>query len=438
MAAVKKGRPRSRVTLLDAAGALLMQVLRFDGPADVTIGRFFRDDRRWGSRDRELIGDVIYGVLRRWGTLREAIGGDQPAKLALPEPTKLVLLAWPEPLLSKLNLEPETLSWVTAARERHRALASGSEGHDLPAWLAQRLRAQEGEGEDFAALAASLLGAAPLCLRVNTLKANCERVQQALTQAGIQSAPTRLSPWGLRVQGKPSLASLDAWKNGLFEVQDEGSQLLAWLVDARRGEMVADFCAGGGGKTLALGAAMANTGRLYAIDTSASRLAALAPRLARSGLTNVYTMAIDDERDPRLDRLAAKMDRVLVDAPCSGLGTLRRSPDLKWRVRERDIAAMTQRQASILAQASQLVKPGGLLVYATCSLLDEENHAVVQAFLETNPRFQQEEVGPVDGPAGRRVITGRTRARRCLTLASTLARHRRFLCRHIAPGRLSA
>jgi 16S rRNA (cytosine967-C5)-methyltransferase len=387
----KKRASGRKVTLLDAAAALLAHVLRFDGPADATMGRFFRDDRRWGSRDRELIGDVVHGVLRRWATMREAVGVDSSMKLGLAESPRLALLAWPDVRLDKLTLEPRTAAWLTTARERHRELMAGPRGHDLPAWLAQRLRVQEGEG--FAALAASLLEPAPLDLRVNTLKASRDEVRRALALAGIDSAPARWSPWGLRVQGKPSLVSLDVWKDGLFEVQDEGSQLLAWLVDARRGEMVADFCAGGGGKTLALGAAMANTGRLYAIDTSASRLAALAPRLARSGLRNVYTMAIDDQADPRLDRLAGKMDRVLVDAPCTGLGTLRRHPDLKWRVHERDMAAMTERQVSILSAASWLVKPRGLLVYATCSVLDEENQAVVNRFLEANPRFTREDLG---------------------------------------------
>ena len=158
---------------------------------------------------------------------------------------------------------------------------------------------------------------------------------------------------------------------GDVEVQDEGSQLLALITGAKRGEMVVDFCAGAGGKTLALGAEMRNTGRLYAFDTSGHRLAALKPRLARSGLSNVYPVQIAHERDERIKRLAGKIDRVLVDAPCSGLGTLRRNPDLKWRQTPQAIAEMRVKQAAILASAARLLKPGGRLVYATCSLLDD-------------------------------------------------------------------
>ncbi len=172
--------------------------------------------------------------------------------------------------------------------------------------------------------------------------------------------------------------------SGHVEVQDEGSQLLALLTEARRGEMVADFCAGAGGKTLALGAMMRNTGRLYAFDVSGHRLAALKPRLARSGLSNVYPVQIAHERDDRIKRLAGKIDRVLVDAPCSGLGTLRRNPDMKWRQSPESVQQMSVKQAAILASAARLLKPGGRLVYATCSLLHAENEAIAQAFSAEN------------------------------------------------------
>ena len=176
-----------------------------------------------------------------------------------------------------------------------------------------------------------------------------------------------------------------SWRSflrGDVEVQDEGSQLLALLTDAKRGEMVVDFCAGAGGKTLALGAAMRNTGRLYAFDTSGHRLAALKPRLARSGLSNVHPVQIAHERDDRIKRLAGKIDRVLVDSPCSGLGTLRRNPDLKWRQSPESVDELRAKQAAILRSASRLVKPGGRLVYATCSLLRSENEDIANAFSE--------------------------------------------------------
>jgi 16S rRNA (cytosine967-C5)-methyltransferase len=195
------------------------------------------------------------------------------------------------------------------------------------------------------------------------------------------------------VEGKPPVNRLDAFKRGAIEVQDEGSQLLALLLDAKRGEMEVDFCAGAGGKTLAIGATMRNTGRLYAFDTSAHRLDALKPRLARSGLSNVHPAAIAHERDDRVKRLAGKIDRVLVDAPCSGLGTLRRNPDLKWRQSPESVKELEQKQAAILRSAARLVKPGGRLVYATCSILPEENESIAEAFSAEHGDFVPAEAG---------------------------------------------
>jgi 16S rRNA (cytosine967-C5)-methyltransferase len=193
---------------------------------------------------------------------------------------------------------------------------------------------------------------------------------------------------GLRIRKKPALQNMPIFKDGWVEVQDEGSQLLAQIVGAKRGEMVADFCAGAGGKTLALGAWMRNTGRLYAFDVVEKRLAKLKPRLARSGLSNVHPGLIAHENDAKVKRLSGKLDRVLIDAPCSGLGTLRRNPDMKWRQSEDDIAQMSQLQTSILASAARLVKPGGRVVYATCSLLEEENESIVTSFLSTHPDYE--------------------------------------------------
>jgi 16S rRNA (cytosine967-C5)-methyltransferase len=188
---------------------------------------------------------------------------------------------------------------------------------------------------------------------------------------------------------------MESFTKGEFEVQDEGSQLLAMLVDAKRGEMVVDFCAGAGGKTLAIGAAMRSTGRLYAFDTSAGRLDSFKPRQARSGLSNVHPAAIAHERDDRIKRLSGKIDRVLVDAPCTGLGTLRRNPDLKWRQTPQSVEEMTVKQAAILQSASRLLKPGGRLVYATCSVLPQENEAIAEAFSAANPDFEPLSTGEV-------------------------------------------
>jgi 16S rRNA (cytosine967-C5)-methyltransferase len=192
---------------------------------------------------------------------------------------------------------------------------------------------------------------------------------------------------GIRVQGKPALHAHPLFQEGMFEVQDEGSQLVTLLMGPRRGQTVVDFCAGAGGKTLQLAAALRNTGQVYAFDVSAGRLAKLKPRLVRSGLTNVQPMVLAHERDERLDRLAGKADRVLVDAPCSGLGTLRRNPDLKWRQQPALVEELIAKQRAILQAAARLVRPGGHLIYVTCSLLPEENEAVLEAFLAQDSRF---------------------------------------------------
>jgi 16S rRNA (cytosine967-C5)-methyltransferase len=199
----------------------------------------------------------------------------------------------------------------------------------------------------------------------------------------------------LRIAGKPALNKNEAFVRGEFEVQDEGSQLLSMLLDAKRGEMVVDFCAGAGGKTLAIGAAMRSTGRLYAFDTSAHRLDAFKSRLKRSGLSNVHPAAIAHERDDRVKRLTGKMDRVLVDAPCTGLGTLRRNPDLKWRQSLQAVDEMAVKQAAILQSASRMLKSGGRMVYATCSVLPQENEAIAEAFSAANPEFVPLSAGEV-------------------------------------------
>jgi 16S rRNA (cytosine967-C5)-methyltransferase len=224
-------------------------------------------------------------------------------------------------------------------------------------------------------------------LRVNDFKAKRADIQKELAKAGIKALPTPYSPWGLRISGRPALNKMEAFTRGDFEVQDEGSQLLAMLVDAKRSEMVVDFCAGAGGKTLALGAAMRSTGRLYAFDTSAHRLDSFKPRQARSGLSNVHPAAIAHERDERVKRLSGKIDRVLVDAPCTGLGTLRRNPDLKWRQNLQTVEEMAVKQAAILQSAARLLKSGGRLVYATCSVLPQENEAIAEGFSAANPDF---------------------------------------------------
>ncbi|MEK6591612.1 MAG: RsmB/NOP family class I SAM-dependent RNA methyltransferase, partial [Pseudomonadota bacterium] len=237
------------------------------------------------------------------------------------------------------------------------------------------------------ALGRALQQAAQLDLRVNTLRGDRDSVLGKLAADGLAARPTPYSPLGIRLRDKPALARHPLFVDGSIEVQDEGSQLLGFLVAPRRNDLVVDFCAGAGGKTLMLGAMMQSRGRVYAFDISEKRLARLKPRLKRSGLSNLHPQLLQHENDPKVKRLAGKIDRVLVDAPCSGLGTLRRNPDLKWRQSPQAIEELKVKQASILRAAARLVKPGGRLVYATCSLLREENHDIVAAFLAQHPEF---------------------------------------------------
>ncbi len=360
--------------LLDLGGELLREVLRLQTPTDAVVAAFLRKHRELGVRERHALTEMVYATLRQRLALQHLAQGGAGAL-----ERRLAILAWPEgaAVLQPALSTPEQ-AWLAAAQRIDRATLPEKLRHNLPDWLAAALREQL--GDEFWPLVHALAEQAPLDLRVNIAKAKREAVAAALAAAGIAAAPTPHSPWGLRVQGKPALHKLDVFTRGEVEVQDEGSQLLALLTDAKRGEMVVDFCAGAGGKTLALGAAMRNTGRLYAFDTSGHRLDLLKPRLARSGLSNVHPAQIAHERDERIKRLAGKIDRVLVDAPCSGLGTLRRHPDLKWRHASKSVEEFAVRQSAILAGAARLLKPGGRLVYATCSLLRAENEDVAQAF----------------------------------------------------------
>ena len=367
--------------LLDLATELLRRVLQLDAPADSVVSAFFRQHRNLGPRERHTLAETAYAVLRRRLLLAHLAQSGQGAL-----ERRLAILAWSgSETFLRGALGPNELKWWTEVQAIDRANLPEKLRHNLPDWIAMPLKAELGDA--FWPLIDAMEHGAPLDLRVNTVKAKREAVAEALGAASIEATPTPYSPWGLRLSGKPAIQKLDVFTRGDVEVQDEGSQLLAALVGARRGEMIVDFCAGAGGKTLALGAMMRNTGRLYAFDVSAHRLEALKPRLARSGLSNVYPAQIAHERDDRVKRLSGKIDRVLVDAPCSGLGTLRRNPDLKWRQSPKAIDELCAKQTAILDSASRLVKPGGRLVYATCSLLRRENEDAAEAFSAAHPDF---------------------------------------------------
>ncbi|MFM8863827.1 MAG: RsmB/NOP family class I SAM-dependent RNA methyltransferase [Limnohabitans sp.] len=367
--------------LLESCAELVKLCLTFEHPADAVVSRYFREHRALGPRERATLAETAFAVLRKKLLFEQlARSGSGPKE------RRLAILGFHGPRdFLKSALGEQEKAWLDACDQVEPQALLAPHRHNLPEWLATALQAQL--GEDFQTLAELLQRPAPLDLRVNTQLAKRAEVQKALARAGIVAEPTPYSPWGLRLQDKPALQRTEAFTQGAIEVQDEGSQLLALLVDAHRGEMVVDFCAGAGGKTLALGAAMRSTGRLYAFDVSGHRLEALKPRLARSGLSNVHPAAIAHERDERIKRLAGKIDRVLVDAPCSGLGTLRRNPDLKWRQSQAGVAELVAKQTAILESAARLVKSGGRLVYATCSVLPQENEEIAQAFGLAHPDF---------------------------------------------------
>lgn len=370
-------------SIVDATERALREILTFSGPADAVLSRFFRENPKLGGRERGAVAEAVYAILRNrlmFSHFSESGVGAAMRRLALLGLAEVVGI---EPIA---GLSPEEAGWLQGIMQIDRSALPLRLRTNLPDWLSERLLARFGEA-DTLEIADGLNRPAPLDLRVNTLKATREDVLEALAALPAEASPTPYSPLGIRLARKAAIQKLTLFTDGAIEVQDEGSQLLGFLVGARRGEMVVDFCAGAGGKTLALGAAMRNSGRLYAFDVSEKRLAKMKPRVARSGLSNVHPVLIAHENDAKIKRLAGKIDRVLVDAPCSGLGTVRRNPDVKWRQTPETVETLNKLQTSILAGASRLVKAGGRLVYATCSILEEENEAIVSAFLASHPDF---------------------------------------------------
>ena len=366
--------------LLAHAETALRELLRFAGPADQVLSRYFRAQPQLGQRDRAFIAEATFAVLRRRRSLEVIAGGSEP---------RLLLAA---ALLRVLGFSGRTLEGLVDPALVERLRASRTEAladavrADLPDWLWQDLERDHGRDEALA-IAQGLLNPAPLDLRVNLSRISREEVLARLARDGIPAEPTPYAPSGVRLAGKPAINQHVLFRDGLIEVQDEGSQLLAYLLAPRRGEMIADYCAGAGGKTLALAMLMRGAGRVYAMDISAKRLAALGMRAARAQVSNVHSIALSGETDARAKRLAGKLERVLVDAPCSGFGTLRRNPDLKWRHAATAVAELAQKQRRILRAAARLVKPGGRLLYATCSILRPENEAIVEEFQAASPEF---------------------------------------------------
>jgi len=387
--------PQARIA---AAIALLDSIASSDYPADRVAATFLRRRRYVGAKDRRAILDMVYRVIRA----REALdwwlaraGGTAPFEA---RPRLLALLALGEGsapgeiagLFSGGDYGPPPLAPEEGALVAR--LAGDALGHpdqpervraNCPEWIAAHLMRRFGAG--FARELAALNQEAPFDLRVNTLKVTREEARAALAGEGVTAAATPYSPFGLRVARRTPIAGLDAYKRGFVEIQDEGSQIVALMTDARPGQRVVDFCAGGGGKALALAAIMENRGEVAALDVS-PRIARALPRIERSGASIVATHRLADE-DPWLAAHRAAADRVLVDAPCTGTGAWRRDPAARFRLTPDDLERFAAAQRQILGSAAALVKPGGRLIYATCSLLAAEDEAQADWFAEAHPDF---------------------------------------------------
>lgn len=383
---------------LHATLEMLDEIEATQRAADAVSSAYFRARRGFADADRGAVLEQLYALLRHRARL-----GWWLTRHGRTDTARNRLLAW---LTIAERKTPEQIRRLFegakggALTQPEHALLVKLQGStpehpdmpedlraECPAWAAAPLRRRF--GVDFGTEMAASLTPPPLDLRVNPLKTSREAILGELRRLGLHAAPTPLAPNGLRVSARFALARLEALKTGAVEIQDEGSQLVARLVDAQPRERVVDFCAGAGGKTLALASQMQNRGHLIACDVSEGRLKRCAERLRRAGLQNTETRLLASETDRWVKRHKLGFDRVLVDAPCSGTGTWRRNPDARWRaVAEDGLAALVALQARILASAARLVRPGGRLVYATCSLLPEENEAQVAAFLASNPAFR--------------------------------------------------
>ena len=367
---------------------ITQKIMSFEQPADACLSAFFKANNKLGRQDRAEIAQTVFAVLRHYEKIQTL--------LTVPLSAKMVVLCG---LMTVRGFSVSALQDFCNNEEKqllidikqHKNMLSGSLNiqAELPNWLIDALRLSYTDDE-IIKIGQAMSVAAPLDLRVNILKNQRDKVLKQLQDEGFQAASTPFSPWGIRLIDKSSLHKHPLFLDGTLEVQDEGSQLLSLLSGAKRGLTVVDFCAGAGGKTLAMGALMHNKGRLYAFDISEKRLNNLKPRLMRSDLGNVLPQVIENEHDSKLQRLRGKADIVLVDAPCSGTGTLRRNPDIKYRQSPEKIARIVEQQSSIFQAASQLVAPNGRLIYATCSLLTVENERQVEQFLQQNPQFTLE------------------------------------------------
>ena len=387
-------RPAAQI---QAAIELLEEIESERRPADRMLSAYYRSRRYIGSKDKTAISETVYDVMRQKGSLswlcNESNLSDTPRSWVI-----LNLLSKQvdiDELFIGDDYSPEVLSEEEAAAQVHasrllqtNAIQTAPEAArlNLPEWLVPLMQKSLGEG--FVDEMLTMQKRAELCIRTNTLKSDRQNLQAVLQSDNIETTPTQHSPGGLMIHQKVSFNHVPAFKEGLFEVQDQGSQLIALVAGVKPGDKVVDFCAGAGGKTLALAAQMENKGVIHACDVHTKRLENLAKRKKRAGVHNIQTHVLSSERDKWVKRQSGKMDVVLIDAPCTGTGTWRRSPDARWNLEIENLESLQTLQANILESASRLVKPGGKLIYATCSLLQEENEMQIVNFLSNHNEFE--------------------------------------------------
>jgi len=380
-----------------AAIEILDTILTRHQPVGIALSDWGKSHRFAGSGDRNAIGGLVYDALRRRSSIAWAMGADTPRALAIGAAPAAFRME-PDEVAAQCDGSPHAPEALTESERAglHRPLAEAPPHirADVPEWLWPSFTAAF--GDTAVDQGRRLAERAPADLRVNTLKATREKVLKALAEFG--AVPTQHSPVGVRVPAPvgtartPNLEAEAAFQAGWFEIQDEGSQLAALLAGASPRLQVLDLCAGAGGKTLALAAGMQNTGQIYAYDEDRMRLKPIFERVKRAGVRNVQILKGGDHT--ALEALGPRFDLVLVDAPCTGTGVWRRRPESKWKLKPRNIEERRAEQASVLAVAKDLVKPGGRLAYVTCSILPEENSGSVEAFLATAPDFAVRPFGP--------------------------------------------
>lgn len=363
---------------IQSAIEILQDVFAFKQPADNTVNVYFRTHRYIGSKDRRFITDILWQVLRHYGRLKKVYGAPLTARAAV-----MMMLAFQgkavEPLFCGEKYAPAPLTDEEKNVLKNLPPEFPAETEECPDWLKGRLPEKE---------IAAMTAEAPLDLRVNTLKTSRENVLKTLEAEGFATQITPLSPVGIRLSGRPNVTALNIFQDGLVEIQDEGSQLVSLLTQAAPGQQVIDWCAGAGGKTLALSAMMQAQGTLHAVDMNTKRLRDLPGRACRAQAANVIILS-------GYKSLKPEYDLVLVDAPCTGTGTWRRSADARWRTTPEQSVEVIQTQAEILSKAASYVKKDGRIFYITCSLDRAENEDQAEAFLKQHPGFEPEDLAPV-------------------------------------------